>query len=180
MSQAIRPGEKRKVGDQVSVSDSVVQIVALGAMAGNGRIDEADLARLAVHEPVTLRADAFPDVTLHGTVASIAPSVQPSYTDASNIVQIQIAIAPTRDCALRPGMRFRGQIEAQRIPGVIQMPAEAMFVAPDGPVAFRETAGGLERVQLSLGHRSTEAVEVTSGLSPGDRVSRTSPEEEAP
>jgi hypothetical protein len=54
-----------------------------------------------------------------------------------------------------------------------------VFVTPEGPVAYRETAGGLERVRLSLGHRSTETVEVTAGLSPGDRVSRVNPEQEA-
>ena len=172
-------GEKKKIGDSVYNSDVVVQIVALGAMVGNGHVDEADLSRIAVHEPVTLRVDAFPDVRLHGTVASIATSVQPSDTDASNIVRLQIAIEATCACVLRPGMRFRGQIETQRIPSVIQMPAEAVFVTPEGPVAYRETAGGLERVRLSLGHRSTETVEVTAGLSPGDRVSRVNPEQEA-
>ncbi len=173
-------GEKKKIGDSVYNSDIVVQIVALGAMVGNGHVDEVDLARIAVHEPVTLQVDAFPDVRLHGTVASIASSVQPSDTDASNVVRLQIAIETTGACALRPGMRFRGQVETQRIPNVIQMPAEAVFITLEGPVAYRETAGGLERVRLSLGHRGAETVEVTDGLSPGDRVSRVNPEQEAP
>jgi len=172
-------GENKKIGDTVYSSDVVVQIVVLGAMIGNGHVDEADLARIAVHEPVALRVDALPDVGLHGTVASIASSVQPSDTGASNVVRLQVAIEATTTCALRPGMRFRGQVETQRIPSVIQIPAEAVFVTPEGPVAYRETTGGLERVRLSLGHRSTETFEVTAGLSPGDRVSRVSPEQEA-
>jgi multidrug resistance efflux pump len=166
--------DKRKLGDTVYRSDVVVQVVGLGAMAGNGVIDEADLARVAPHEPVTLRIDALPDVALRGTVGSIAPTVQRSEVDPSNVVRVQIAIAPT-PAALRPGMRFRGQIETQRIPGVIQVPAEAVFVTSAGPVAYREAAGGLEPVPLALGRRSLETVEVTSGLAPGDRVSRVAP-----
>lgn len=172
--------DKRKIGDPVFSWDTVVQVAALGAMAGNGHVDEVDIARIAVHEPVTLKVEAFSDVRLHGTVASIATSVGPSDSDPSNIVKLQIAIDPTRACVLAPGMRFRGEIETQRIPSVIQVPAEAVFITPEGPVAYRATPGGLERVQLGLGHRSTETIEVTSGLSPGDRVSRTNPEQEAP
>jgi HlyD family secretion protein len=173
-------GEKPKVGATPFASDIVVQVVALGAMRGNGHADEVDIARLAVHAPVTLRVEAFPDVRLRGTVASIAPSVQTSDTDPSHIVRLQVAIEPTTGCALRPGMRFRGQLEHQRIPNVIQVPVEAVFLTPEGPVAYRETAGGAERVRVALGRRSTEAIEVTSGLVPGDRVSRVNPEQEAP
>jgi hypothetical protein len=50
-----------------------------------------------------------------------------------------------------------------------------VFVTPDGPVAYRKTASGVERIVLKLGRRSTSAIEVLSGLAPGDRVSRTDP-----
>jgi multidrug resistance efflux pump len=171
--------EKRKVGDTVYVSDTVVQVVGLGTMVGNGAVDEVDIARVAAHEPVTLRIDALPDVALRGTVTSIAPTVRRSDVAPSNVVRVQVAVEPTRT-ALRPGMKFRGHIETQRIPNVVQVPAEAVFVTPDGPVAYRETTGGLTRVRLELGRRSTETIEVTSGLSPGDRVSRVDPEQGAP
>jgi membrane fusion protein (multidrug efflux system) len=171
--------EKSKVGDQVYLSNAVALVVALGAMAGNGWVDEVDVARVAPHEPVTLQIDALPDVTLHGKVASIAASVQRSDIDPSNIVRLQITVDPT-GAALRPGMRFRGRIETQRIPSVVQVPAEAVFVTPEGPVAYREAAGELARVHLELGRRSSNTIEVKSGLSAGDRVSRKDPAQGEP
>ena len=171
--------EKRKVGDAIYMSDTVVQVVGLATMVGNGAVDEVDIARVAAHEPVALRIDALPDVGLRGTVRSIAATVQRSDVDPSNVVRVQVAVEPTR-AALRPGMKFRGHIETERIASVVQVPAEAVFVTPDGPVAYRETADGLARVRLELGRRSTETIEVTSGLSPGDRVSRIDPEQGAP
>jgi hypothetical protein len=171
--------EKRKVGDAIYMSDTVLQIVGLATMTGNGSIDEVDLARVAAHEPVALQIDALPDVALHGSVASIAATVQRSDVDPSNVVRVQIAVAPT-PAALRPGMKFHGRIETQRIPNVVQVPADAVFVTPDGPIAYRETAGGLARVHLELGRRSSETLEVTSGLSAGDRVSRVDPAQGAP
>jgi hypothetical protein len=174
-------GEKRKVGDSVSRSDVLVQVVGLGAMAGNGKVDEVDIAQLAVHQPVTLRVDALPDLELHGTLTSIATSaVTASDGDPGKAMRVAIAIAPTPGAGLRPGMRFRGQIETRRLPGVIQIPTAAVFVTADGPVAYRETAGGLERVTLRLGRRAAETTEVTAGLSAGDRVSRVDPTQEMP
>lgn len=169
-------GEKLKVGDGVWRMQDVLQIVGLGHMLGQGQVDEVDMARLAERQPVTLRLDALPDVLLHGTVTSVARSVQArSNTDPSKIVKLKIAIDPTQ-VPLRPGMRFRGQVETAHLAKVIQVPAEAVFATPDGPVAYRQTRGGFERVRLTPGRRTSTMIEVTAGLAPGDRVSRVDPE----
>jgi HlyD family secretion protein len=172
---ASEQGEKHKVGDSVWRLDDVLQIVGLGRMRGNGQVDEVDMARLAERQVVVLRLDALPDVQLRGAVAEIARSVQAkSNTDPSKIVKLRIAIEETK-VPLRPGMRFRGQVETEHLSRVVQVPADAVFVTPDGPVAYRQTGGGLERVRLSLGRRTATAIEVASGLAPGDRVSRVDP-----
>jgi HlyD family secretion protein len=168
-------GEKHKVGDGVWRMEDVMQIVALGHMLGNGQVDEVDMARLVDHQPVVLRLDAMPDVQLHGAVASIATSVQAkSNTDPSKVVKLKIAIDPTT-VPLRPGMRFRGQVETEHLRQLIQVPADAVFVSPDGPVAYRKTGSGFERVRLELGRRTPTMIEVKAGLLPGDRVSRSDP-----
>jgi hypothetical protein len=115
---------------------------------------------------------------VRGSVASVATSVvAASDADPNKLVQLQIAIAPAAGAGLRPGMRFRGEIEVQRIAGAVQVPAEAVFIDPDGPVAYRDTAHGLERVALRLGRRTADAIEVEAGLAAGDRVARIAPEE---
>jgi HlyD family secretion protein len=169
-------GEKHKVGDSVWRMQDVLQIVGLGHMLGDGQVDEVDMARLAEHQPVVLRLDAMPDVQLHGSIASIARIVQAkSNTDPSKVVKLKIAIDATT-VPLRPGMRFRGEVETAHLPSVVQVPADAVFVTPEGPVAYRKTRRGLERVRLTLGHRTPTKIEITSGLLPGDRVSRIDPE----
>ncbi len=165
-------GEKPKVGDNAWWAEKVVQIVGLGHMLGNGQVDEVDMARLAEHQRVVLRLDAMPDVQLRGEVVSIARSVLArSRTDPSKVVKLQIAIDQTR-VPLRPGMRFRGEVETEHLQGVVQVPADAVFVTPDGPVAYRRAAGGFERVRLVLGRRTATMLEVKAGLAPGEQVSR--------
>ena len=97
-----------------------------------------------------------------------------SQADPSKVIKLKVAIDPTKE-PLRPGMRFRGQIETEKLPKVVQVPADAVFVTPDGPVAYRDSGGKLERVKLTLGRRNATAIEVKAGLAPGDRVSRTEP-----
>lgn len=169
-------GEKKKVGDGAYRGETVAMVVSLAKMRGKGTIDEVDLARVATKQSVRLRLDAQPDVELRGTVSDIEKTVGPhSQQDPSKVAKLAIELAPTQ-VPLRPGMRFRGQVETELLPKVVQVPTEAVFVRADGPVAFRDTGHGTERVKIVLGKRSKTMIEVTSGLSPGDRVSRIDPE----
>lgn len=170
-------GQRRKVGDGVWRMELVVQVVGLSKMRAKGAVDEVDVARVAPKQPVTLRLDALPDVQLAGTVESIARSVRPkSEADPSKVIDLKITIAPTT-APLRPGMRFRGEVETVRVPSVVLIPADAVFVTPQGPVAYRDVDGSIETVRLELGRRSASMIEVKAGLQPGDRVSRISPDQ---
>nr|HEX4318334.1 efflux RND transporter periplasmic adaptor subunit [Kofleriaceae bacterium] len=157
-----------KVGATVYHTDSCAQIVGLGAMVARGSVDEVDIPRLAVDQPVTLRVDAMPDLTLHGHVQSIGTSVQPAAADRSRIVPLTIAVDPT-PAALRPGMRFRARIETAHASGVVQVPADAVVVTAAGPVVVRDD--GREQ-PVFVGRRSSDAIEIVGGVEPGDLVER--------
>ena len=68
-----------------------------------------------------------------------------------------------------------GLVETGRVADAVLVPAEAVFVETDGPVAYRREGDGWERVRLEVGQRSDVAIEVMSGLAPGDEVSRVRP-----
>jgi multidrug resistance efflux pump len=145
-------GEKKKVGDQAWRGEGVIQIVGLGKMVGNGEVDEIDIARIAVGQAVAVRLDALPDVKVAGTVESIAKAVAPkSRVDRSNIVKIKIEIDAGNDVPLRPGMRFRGQVDTEKLASVIQIPADAVFVTPEGPVAYKADGDDITKVKLQVG-----------------------------
>lgn len=170
--QPWRNDEKLKIGDDVWRELVVVQVVGLGKMIGKGQVDEVDLAHVSAGQPVAIQLDSLPDVQLRGTVAKIQRSVHPrSQADRSKVAELELAIDPTT-APLRPGMRFRGQVEVERLAKVVQVPADAVFVTPDGPVAYVLHDGKLARTRVQLGRRNATAIEVTSGLAPGDRVSR--------
>jgi multidrug resistance efflux pump len=174
-------GEKTKVGDPAWRGMGVIQIVGLGKMVGNGEVDEIDVARIAVGQAVSIRLDALPDVKVVGTVESIAKAVGPkSQADPSNIVKLKIKIDASKDVPLRPGMRFRGQVDTEKLANVLQIPADAVFVTPDGPVAYKADGDDVAKVKVQVGKRNATTIEIVSGLSAGDRVSRIDPDRSEP
>ncbi len=168
-------GEKHKVGDAVWKMEDIMNVVGLGKMVGEGVLDEVDLARVTAGQSVALRLDALPDAELTGTVSGLARNIEPkSATDPSKIEKLKIAIAPTK-VPLRPGMRFRGNVEIERVKGAVVVPVECVFVKPDGPIAYRKHGDAFERVKLELGKRAATSIQVVKGLEPGDHVARTEP-----
>jgi multidrug efflux pump subunit AcrA (membrane-fusion protein) len=68
---------------------------------------------------------------------------------------------------MRPAMRFRGRIEIARVPTVVTIPLAAIESTATGPVVMNANGSA---VPVRLGRRGREAVEVTGGLVPGDRI----------
>jgi RND family efflux transporter MFP subunit len=105
--------------------------------------------------------------TVGGTVDAIAPLVD----TATNTVTVRIRVVNS-DGRLRGGMFARGAIlgpphsgivvpRSALLPGDGGAASEMALVQPDGTVAHRTVA---------IGSESDDRVEVTRGLSPGDRV----------
>lgn len=163
---------KKKVGDSAYRGERVMEIAALGEMIGAGEVDEVDASKLALDQPVTLRLEAHPDVEYTGKIASMDPTVQrQSRNNPLKVVRVEISLDRS-ELAVRPGMRFRGSIEAGRIAKALLVPTESVFLTAEGPVAYRRSAAGFTAVPLKLGKRNRESVEVLEGLREGDRVSR--------
>lgn len=164
-------GQKKKVGDNAWRGETLLQLVSLEAMEGNGEVDEVDLARVAVGQPVSVRLDAQADVELNGTLKTIRDTVQRAAPDNPlKVARVVIEMQPHEAVKLRPGMRFRGKIETDHVDDVLLVPLEAIVSTPDGPVAHRRTAVGTEPVALELGRRNATHVEVVSGLAEGDEL----------
>jgi HlyD family secretion protein len=168
-----RAGEKRKVGDSAYQGESVVEIPDLHRLRADAEIDEADLARVAIGQPVTLRLDAHPDEPVAGRVASIRAAVTSGLgARRQKVVEAELALDRTDPLRMRPGMRFQGTIEVARVRRALVAPADAVAATPDGPAVMRATAFGTEVVRPRLGRRNDRLVEVLAGLAAGDRVAR--------
>lgn len=174
-----REQEKKKIGDSAWRGEKIVEIPDLRNMRAEGEIDEADAGRVAVGQPVTLRLDAHPDVIYTGRVRALRGAVQKrSQGNPVKVVGLDLSLDRTDPQRMRPGMRFLGTIERERVPKALVVPAAAVFNRPEGPVVYRRTRWGTEEVRPQLGRRNDRWVEIVSGLSEGDSIALRDPRRE--
>jgi multidrug efflux pump subunit AcrA (membrane-fusion protein) len=165
-------GEKKKVGDSCWRGQSVLEIPDLRQLEAEGEIDEADAGRVAVGQRVSLRLDAHPDDVFTGRVRSIGGAVQSkSENNPLKVVRVDLVLDRTDPQRMRPGMRFLGTVEIERQRTLV-VPAEAVFNRLDGPVVYVRRGWRHEEVRPVLGRRNDRWMEIKSGLSAGDKVSR--------
>lgn len=168
--------EKWKAGDGVSVMENVIEIPDLSRMEAAGEVDEPDAGRIAAGQRVVLRLDAHPDVAHGGRVVEVAPTVRRKSWDTSlKVRSVRVALDRTDATRMRPGMRFRAEIEVLRVPGALVIPLDSVFPGPVGPVVNRVEGGKRVETPVRLGAQSREKVEVLAGLKPGDRILRGEP-----
>jgi HlyD family secretion protein len=166
-------GEKKKVGDPCWVGEPCLEITDVTEMEALGEVDEMESARVAEGQTVRLRLEALPEMEWEGKVAQLRPNVyRQSPRTPLKVIGARIALGQTDSSRMRPGMQFRGRLQTDRLADVTLAPLDAIFARPEGPIAFRHSGSGWQRVPVELGRRSRTHVEVKSGLAPGDRLAR--------
>ena len=164
--------EKKKVGDSVWFGEVVLALPDLSEMKADGFVDEADGGPVREGQKVTLRLEARSDFDLTGKVARIARTVrQRSWRTPLKGYRVEIALEKTDPTFMRPAMRFRGEVETGRIPKLLLVPRDAVFLRDSGPVVWARGAFGWDEVTVKLGRSNSREVEIVSGVGEGDRLS---------
>jgi len=164
--------EKKKVGDSVWFGEVVLALPDLAEMKGDGFVDEADGGPVKEGQPVRVRLEARSDFDVPGKVARIGRTVkQRSWRTPLKGYRVDVALAKTDPTFMRPAMRFRGEIETGRIPGVLLVPRDVVFLRDDGPVVWARRAFGWREVKVTVGRSNRSQIEIVSGVAEGDRVS---------
>jgi hypothetical protein len=164
--------EKKKVGDSVWFGEVVLALPDLAEMKGDGFVDEADGGPVREGQKVTLRLEARSDFDLAGKVARIARTVrQRTWRTPLKGYRVEIALEKTDPTFMRPAMRFRGEVETGRIPKVLLVPRDVVFLRDSGPVVWTRRAFGWNEVAVKLGRSNSREIEVVSGVAEGDLVS---------
>jgi HlyD family secretion protein len=133
-----------------SSTGALITLVDLTNLRVTTQVNEADIAKVKVGDPVTFSVSAFPDKVFTGKVLSI----QPVGTVVQNVVNYNVvcSIQSTPDATLYPGMTAAATIIADRRNGVLVVPNTALSFAQtairDRLVSFagfggaRQTGGG--------------------------------------
>jgi HlyD family secretion protein len=164
-------GTKKKVGDTSWRGETIVEIPDLERMKARGYIDESESGKIRQGQTVTFRLDAHPDTELRGTIDYVGESVRRESRNVPlKVLPVEISLDRSDPGTMKPGMRFRGIVEIDRISGVVTVPFDAVFDSADGPVVHVRGLTGTRAVRVELGRRGRDKVEIVKGVDAGDRV----------
>jgi membrane fusion protein (multidrug efflux system) len=160
--------EKRMVnpGEHINRNASLFTLVRGDVLELAAAVPERAAASVRPGQDVTFTADG---AAFTGRVARISPSVDPGSRSVTVYVQV-----PNPDNRLRAGTFATGRIVSRVLSDALVVPVAAIREGREGgpPVVYRVLDNKIDVATVTLGLRDEAQglVEVTDGLSEGDRV----------
>ena len=169
----IKVGETAIPSTNAFAGASLMTIADTSAIRAELKVDEADIARIAVGQQVDVYATAFPDTALKGEVQRIA--LAPTLENQARAYEVIALLDPPEDLALRSGMSARADIFLGDGEKRLAVPVEAVIaeVGEDEAVTrhvWVERDGKARKVEVETGLSDDRWEEITSGLEAGDHV----------
>jgi len=174
----IRPGETVVPGVAATLDDRSLMIVSdLSVLIAKAELNQIDVARVRIGQPVTLTLDALPGRTFRAKVTKIAPaSILPKGKDVE-VFPIEATLEPEGTEVIKPGMTADVKIHIETKRRVLRLPIEAVVKEKGQHYLTRVSndprGGGLartERVRVQVGARNDRDQEILSGVADGERV----------
>jgi multidrug efflux pump subunit AcrA (membrane-fusion protein) len=172
-------GKKKGVGSQWNTWDpTVATLPDLTQMESQTYVNEVDVRKLAVGQPVAISLDADPTKKLTGQVTSIANVGEQRPNQDSKVFEVKIEVAKA-DTTLRPGMTTSNAVEVASIPNVLSIPLEAVTSEGGYSYTFKKDGRGIVKQMIETGATNDNEIVVKKGLAEQDRVFLSPPADKA-
>ena len=159
---AVRPGAYVKPGDLVA------NIGILERLRVRVYIDEPELGRVALGQPVTITWQALPGKQWQGTVERRPTAIE---SLGSRQVGEVVCTIENPDRQIIPGTNVDALIRTAVVDGALVIPKEALRHDAAGDFVFLLNGDAIERRPVKTGNSSVTRIQVTDGLAENDAVS---------
>ena len=172
-----------EVGELLTPGKQIVTIVNPDRIYVLATIDEVDVGRLKLGQPVAITVDAFPGEKFDGTIRRISPIVSGGKLE-TRTADVWIYF-DKKDRRMKPGMSADVEILITTLKDVLSAPSQAVierdgrkqvYVIEEKSVRPGATAHALLR-PVDVGETNWSFTQITKGLSAGENVI-TTPEAE--
>lgn len=152
-------------GNYVEPSTDLYRIADLLVVWLQAKIYEYELPHVELGQPVTVTLLSDSTAEFQGKVSFVEPIVQ----EKTRTIKVRVEI-PNEDERLKPGMYADLKIDHDMGEGLL-IPDTAVLQTGERGVAFRAREGGwFEPVEVTLGGRFGQRLEVLSGLTEGEKI----------
>jgi RND family efflux transporter MFP subunit len=155
-------------GETPATGTPVITVMDLSQVVAHAHVAQTEAMSLKTGDPAILSVPGQP-ISVKGRVTLVSPSVDPNSTTVEVWVE-----APNPKGELRPGTSVRVSMVAQTVKDAIVIPQAALLTTPDGlnQVVVLDTDNNPSKKKVKIGIKDDEAktVQITDGLSGGERV----------
>ena len=155
----------REPGDIVVPGSEILQIISTEQMWVSAWVDETAMASLSPGQPARVVFRSEPDRSYNGTVTRMAPEADRETREF--LVDVTVKDLPKTWAV---GQRAEVYIQTARKEQALLVPQAAIVWRKDKSGLFVSDAGHARWRNVTLGLRGAESVEVTKGLTAGERV----------
>ncbi len=155
------------VGEQVdgTAAQPIVEVANLDHVEVAAAVPAEYLGRVKVAQHAEVSTDAYADQSFDGEIIAIAPAVDA----ATNTALARIRLAnPGR--LLKVGMFAQARITVGERKGVLTVPPSAVAKGKDDSAVYVLSGDVATRTKVTLGLETSDAVEILSGVTEGQRV----------
>jgi HlyD family secretion protein len=156
-----------KQGAFVQAGDLLLQEADLSRVLVRAFVDEPDVGRLQPGQRVEITWDALPGRTWIGAVSTLPSTVK---LRGSRNVGEATCIVDNKDLRLLPNVNVGVTIVAAEHSNVLTLQRDALRIDEAKPYVYRIVENHLKRQTIEFSLQNLTRVEITSGLSEGDRV----------
>lgn len=152
----------------VNSGTTLMTIANLSKLLIETHINQIDVARLTLNQPVKLRAESFREVEMEAAISSIAPIA----SIKNNVKGFQVkAVIDKPNERLRPGMTVNVTIPIARADDAISVPISAVFKGDgNSKVVYVRNGTTTEKRQVKVGVTNIDHAQILTGVEPGEEI----------
>jgi HlyD family secretion protein len=152
-----------EVGQRVASGSTLARVVQPEKLKAEIRVPEARARDLAVGQSATID-------TYNGKVAGVISRIDPAAREGA--VTVDISITAPLPAGARPDLSVEAVIELGRLTNAMSVARPAGVQDKSSGHVFKLVDGGkaAERISVSFGQSSADAIEITQGLTAGDEI----------
>lgn len=161
-----------KEGVFTNPSQPIFMVSDLSLLEVKVNISEYDISKVKLGQEVEITTDALEGETFKGKVNAISPVARVSQIGQSTETVVEVTIGITeKNSRLKPGFSVKSKIIADSKDGCLVLPFDAIITEKNGAkVVFVVEDNVARKREIETGIESDFTVEVTKGVSEGDKV----------
>lgn len=154
-----------KAGNMAKEFGDLFYIVNQDELHGIVHLPEQQLASLGIGQDALLFSNPQSKHVTHAKVLRISPIVDPQ----SGTFKVTLAV-PNQDAHLKAGMFTRVELKYDTHENVITVPYNALINQDNRQALYVIDGTNANRREVEIGYREGDAVEIVSGIKPGEQV----------